>query len=195
MSFSHDTRDFCLAAAANVRSSWADTPAALHDCSIKLSYVSDTSSAVQPATRFIHWAVAHAYRSPASVGAFFNSLSGILYLADAPADTARIALFGGVPALDVPQYWHRAAGFDDMFIAHAESRQRVKLAREHDAVAAYDDPSPSMNSALPQANLLIKCIFFCFIFSLYGKLYQKIIWAQSEKNESVPDKADEEFFV
>ena len=60
MSFSHDARDFCFAAAANVRSSWAETPAALHDCSIKLSYVSDTSSAVQPATFFIHWAVAHA---------------------------------------------------------------------------------------------------------------------------------------
>ena len=99
-----------------------------------------------------------------------------------PADTVRIAFLGGVPAFDVPQYWHRAAGFDDTFIAHTESRQRVKLAREHDTVAAYDVPVASINSALQQANLIIKCIFLCFIFSLYGKLYQKNICLESEKN-------------
>lgn len=58
-------------------------------------------------------------------------------------------LVGGVPALDVPQYWHRAAGFDDTFIAHAESRHRVKFATEHDAAFAIaghiDIPSIKSN--------------------------------------------------
>lgn len=60
------------------------------------------------------------------------------YFADAPTDTARIASpAAGVPADAVPQYWHRADGLDDILIAHAESRQRVKFAREH-VVAAFD---------------------------------------------------------
>lgn len=49
-----------------------------------------------------------------------------------PTDTLRISFFDdGAPAVAVPQYWHRADGFEDMFIAHAESRQRVRFAREH----------------------------------------------------------------
>jgi hypothetical protein len=37
----------------------------------------------------------------------------------------------GIPAADEPQYWHRAAGFAPMFIAHAESKHRVKFETEH----------------------------------------------------------------
>lgn len=71
----------------------------------------------------------------------------MLYLAEEPTDTLRIPLsVGAAPALAVPQYWHRAAGFDDMFIAHAESKQRVKLAREH-VVAPNDVPGISSIAA------------------------------------------------
>ena len=60
----------------------------------------------------------------------------MLYLADVPTETLRIALpDGGVPAPAEPQYWHRAAGLDDTFIAQTESRHRVRFAREHVVVA------------------------------------------------------------
>jgi len=69
-----------------------------------------------------------------------------------------------VPADDVPQYWHRAAGFEDTFIAHAESRQRVRFALEH-AVAPYAD--------VPMVpNITVKNINFLFI-SLFKKEYIK----------------------
>jgi len=63
-------------------------------------------------------------------------LSEILYLADAPADTDFITFFGAAPAADVPQYWHRADGFDDRPIAQTESKQRVKFAREQVVAAS-----------------------------------------------------------
>ena len=100
----HDDFDFVFAAAACNVFICADMPAALHDCSIKESYVSDTSSAVHPETLAKHCFVAQAYRWPGSVGAFCKSLSDILYFADAPAETLRIFDVGGVPALAVPQY-------------------------------------------------------------------------------------------
>ena len=111
-------------------------PAALHDCSINLSYTSDTSSGVQSETRSIHRLVAQTYRLPGSVGADLSSLSEMLYFVFAPAETERIPL-GAVPALAVPQYWQRAAGLLDILIAHAESRQRVKLACEHAEYAKF----------------------------------------------------------
>lgn len=88
----------------------------------------------------------------------------MLYFADVPADTERIAFLGGVPADDVPQYWHRADGFDDTPMAHAESRQRVKFAREHVVAACADDR---------QVNSRPKNSIFVFIFSLMFRLYQK----------------------
>ena len=61
----------------------------------------------------------------------------MLYFADAPTETLRISfLDDGLPAVAVPQYWHRADGFEDILIAHAESRHRVRFAREQ-AVAPY----------------------------------------------------------
>ena len=68
---------------------------------------------------------------PGSVGAFCNSRLGIVFLDDA-FDTERIVTVGS-PASAVPQYWHLAAGFADMFIAHAESKHLVKFIREHGA--------------------------------------------------------------
>ena len=81
----------------------------------------------------------------------------MLYLADAPADTDFIAFFGGVPAVDVPQYWQRADGLDDTPMAHTESKQRVKFAREHVAAAFADDKLVKINPKISS------CVF---IFSL-----------------------------
>ena len=111
---------------ANVR--W--TPAAVQDFSINGSYVSSTSSVVQFSTRPRHNLVAQIYRSPGSDGAERNSRAVIVFFDDVPADMLRM-FDAGVPAWAVPQYWQRAAGFDDKFIAHAESKQRVKFMREH----------------------------------------------------------------
>ena len=55
----HDVALAVFVLDANDAAYWALTPAARHDCSIKLSYVSDTSSAVQPSTLAIHCSVAH----------------------------------------------------------------------------------------------------------------------------------------
>jgi len=71
----------------------------------------------------------------------------------------------GSPALDVPQYWHRAAGFDDMLMAHAESKHRVRFAREHD-VAAPEIPGISAIIA----NKSMVCVFI----SLLGVSISKI---------------------
>ena len=99
----------------------------------------------------------------------------MLYFADAPADTAFITFLGGVPADDVPQYWHRADGFDDRPIAQTESKHRVKFAREQ-VVAASAVPQQSANSnpTAPRlrgikeqrAILQPKFILMFFIFSL-----------------------------
>ena len=60
----------------------------------------------------------------------------MLYFALVPTDMLCIALLDfGSPAPVVPQYWQRAAGFDETFIAQTESKQRVKFAREHDVAA------------------------------------------------------------
>ena len=78
---------------------------------------------------------------------------------------------GGRPADDVPQYWHRADGFEDIFIAHAESRHRVRFAREHLAAAfalAHISSADNKNSI---------CVF---IFSL-GVNYIKILSAAQRK--------------
>lgn len=155
---------FLRASACNV-AIWALMPAALHDCSINESYAAETSSVVQPDTLLIHCAVAHAYRLPGSDGAFFNSLSVRLYFADAPADTLRMPPAGGVPADSVPQYWQRAAGFELTLIAHAESRHRVKFAREQDAAPYACDVTRK-----PQ---IIKSILCFFMFSLVNDYIKK----------------------
>ena len=98
----------------------------------------------------------------------------MLYLADVPTDTDRMPVLGGVPAPDVPQYWHRADGFDDTFIAHTESRQRVKFAREH--VGAASAPL-NINRIGNKNNVCV------FIFSLSGVLYQKISRTAKRKTE------------
>ena len=88
-----------------------------------------------------------------------------MYRADAPKDKLRMPdFFGGVPALDVPQYWHRAAGFDDTFIAHAESRQRVKFATEQDAAFATTG-----HIIMPS----VKNSVLCFISLFMGKYIKK----------------------
>lgn len=75
----------------------------------------------------------------------------MLYFADVPMDTERIAfLDDGVPADAVPQYWQRADGFDDMFIAHTESKHRVRFAREQ-AVAPYDTPENGTKNSVQRA--------------------------------------------
>jgi len=71
----------------------------------------------------------------------------------------------GAPADAVPQYWHRAAGFDDRFIAHAESRQRVRFAREHVVTARAQQGSDTKNA--------VKYKTFLFISLFNNKLYQK----------------------
>ena len=128
---------------------------------------------MQPDTFFIHCAVAQAYRSPGSVGAFFRSLSLMLYFADAPADIDFMPFFvdGGVPAVDVPQYWHRAAGLDVILIAHAESRQRVKFACEHFDAACACEHSRT-------ADIKVNICFF--IFSLVGNYIKNVVWVQRE---------------
>jgi len=128
----HADFDIVFDAAARSEAIWALMPAARHDCSIKASYAADTSSAVHPEIFLMHSAVAHAYRRPGSDGAACSSLADSVFAADVPTDTLRRPLsWVGSPALAVPQYWHRAAGFMLTLIAHAESRHRVKFAREH----------------------------------------------------------------
>ncbi len=86
---------------------------------------------------------------PGSDGAVRNSRSVKLYFVDCPTVTLdRPFCDGGVPADDVPQYWHRAAGFMPMFIAHAESRHRVRFALEHfDGVAMVSNAhNPTKNT-------------------------------------------------
>ena len=112
-------------------------------------------------------------------------MSEILYFADAPTETLRIVfVLGGVPASDVPQYWHRAARFDDMFIAHTESRQRVRFALEH-VVAAL-----ALNDQTSVDNKNNICVF---IFSL-GGIISEI--KESIKGNFVPFLVDKkDFFV
>jgi len=74
---------------------------------------------------------------------------------------------GGVPADVVPQYWQRAAGFEPILIAQAESRHRVKLAREQDVA-----PYACGTIRIPQ---IIKNILCFLIFSL-GKTISKNLW-------------------
>ncbi len=108
------------------------TPAALQDCSISLSYIWDTSSVVQSGNFFMHSVVAQIYRLPGSDGATRNSLSVSVYFVDCPAVILDKPFCEGMsPAADVPQYWHRAAGFMPIFIAHAESRHRCMFTFEH----------------------------------------------------------------
>lgn len=126
-------------------------PAALHDFSINSSYVSSTSSVVQFATIDKHFSVAHMYRSPGSDGADFKSRAEIVFF-DAAVPTAR-RFVGGVPASAVPQYWHRADGFADKFIAHAESKHRVKFMREH--VAAVAIPGVAIKPMMKIAILIV----------------------------------------
>lgn len=137
---------------------WAVMPAARHDCSIKLSYVSVTSSEVQLETFLMHSVVAQAYLAPGSDGAFLSSFSDKVMAADVPTDTLRMPFDAGIPPANaVPQYWHRAAGFDDTFMAHAESKQRVKFAREHVTASAIP-------GARPQVSKKSK---MCLLISLY----------------------------
>lgn len=114
---------------------------------------------------FRHFSVAHAYLSPGSVGADFNSLAEIVFFEDAPAPMERMAV-DGVPASDVPQYWHLAAGFPDMFIAQAESKHLVRFMREHVAAPAIS------GRAIKQD---IKIAIFFSIFSLVGYYIKKML--------------------
>ena len=57
-------------------------PAALHDCSISLSYMSDTSSVVQSGNFFMHSVVAQIYLLPGSDGATRNSVDVKVYFVD-----------------------------------------------------------------------------------------------------------------
>jgi hypothetical protein len=99
----------------------------------------------------------------------------MLYLADVPTETLRMPLSAGaVPALAVPQYWQRAAGFVDMLIAHAESKQRVKFAREH-VVAPNDVPGISRTAAT-------KYKVRVFISLYIVKTISKILGRCKEKN-------------
>jgi hypothetical protein len=82
-------------------------------------------------------------------------------------------VFGGVPALSEPQYWQRAAGFDEIFIAHTESKQRVKLAREHCCVAANAPEHTEINNNEDKMR--------CFIFSLLMDYI--IIWQGGAKKK------------
>lgn len=77
-------------------------PAAVHDFSINGSYASSTSSVVQLPTIDKHFSVAHAYRSPGSVGADFKSRAEIVFFDDAEFTERRFV--GGRPASAVPQY-------------------------------------------------------------------------------------------
>lgn len=88
-----------------------------------------------------------------------------MFFDDAPADI----LFNpdaGVPASGVPQYWQRAAGFDDKLIAHAESKHLVKFMREHGAAHVIE--GKASKPAIKNANFLI-------IFSLWGYYIKKTI--------------------
>ena len=76
-----------------------------------------------------------------------------------------------MPAVEVPHYWHRAAGLDDMLIAHAESRQRVKFAREHFEAACACEHSRAAD---------IKISICVFIFSLADNHIKKLLLTQRE---------------
>lgn len=99
-----------------------------------------------------------------SVGADFNSLSVMLYLGEDPTETLRMPLDDGEPALGVPQYWHRADGFDDMFIAHAESKHLVRFAREHED-AAQEPPGISVIASIKS----VICVFISLCLFDYIK--------------------------
>lgn len=105
----------------------------------------------------------------------------MLYFADVPTDMLFIPflLDGGMPAADVPQYWHRAARLEEMFIAHAESRQRVRFAWEHlDTACAFVHSSVTDNKN-------ISCVF---IFSLVGNYTKIKRHKQKKKFKSCIDK-------
>jgi len=90
-------------------------------------------------------------------------------------------LVGAAPADAVPQYWHRAAGFDDMFIAHAESKHRVKFAREHAAGAAFSAPGTE--------NIIAVKYKICVFISLcLGFIITKINLYAKGKNKKSVDK-------
>ena len=82
-----------------------------------------------------------------------------MYLEDWPSDKLRMPpeVVFGVPALDVPQYWQRAAGFDDTFIAHTESKHLVRFICEH--VAAMTVPGQVIRE-----NIKNRVFFFISLF-------------------------------
>lgn len=145
---------FCIALAVCML-----TPAALHDCSINLSYIFDTSSVVQSGNFLIHSVVAQIYRRPGSDGATRNSRSVKTYFVDWPA-VMLVKPFcdGGLPAADVPQYWHRADGFMPIFIAHAESRHRCMFTFEHFDTAARAPKTGATAQIIAIKNMLWRFI-------------------------------------
>lgn len=144
-----------LLMAATVAAFCMVMPAALQDCSISVSYVSDTSSVVQSGNFLMHSVVAHIYRLPGSDGATRNSLSLSVYFVDCPAVIELNPFCKGIsPAALVPQYWHRAEGFIPMFIAQAESRQRSKFVLEH-----FDTAANVPNIGVKIQTMLIKSRF------------------------------------
>jgi len=91
-----------------------------------------------------------------------------------------------VPALAVPQYWHLAAGFDEMFIAQAESRHRVRFALEQ-VVAAL--PIAGNNAVTNAKNNI-----FVFI-SLFSTNYIKKWHSPQKKKTSLLQKKKEFVFL
>lgn len=87
-----------------------------------------------------------------------------MFLLDAPAVTDFMTDAAGTPASAVPQYWHRAAGFADKLIAHAESKHFVKFMREHGAA------QPIWGSV---TRPIIKNASFFIIFSLVAYYIKK----------------------
>ena len=150
-------------------------PAALHDCSISLSYTSDTSSAVQSGNFLMHSVVAHTYRRPGSDGALRKSLSVSMYFVDWPAVIVdKPFCDGGLPAADVPQYWHRADGFMPMFIAHAESRHRCMFVFGH-----FDTAARAQKTGAIAQIIAIKVMLWRFISPSIGLYYiRKVVRVQ-----------------
>ena len=95
-----------------------------------------------------------------------------MFFDDAPVDMDFI-LLAGVPASAVPQYWHLAAGFEDMLIAHAESRHFVRFIREHGAA------QPNWGRVI---NPNVKSAIFFIIFSLVGYYIKKSIMIKEKNN-------------
>ena len=94
-----------------------------------------------------------------SDGALRISRSVSVYFVDWPAVTLDNPFCdGGLPAAEVPQYWHRADGFMPIFIAHAESRQRCMLVFWH-----FDNAAGAQKTGANAQIVAIKNMLWRFI--------------------------------